>query len=153
MSVTYTHNGSLTLSGLIYFLEKIQDERKSETVRHLEAETYAGATTAMQGQSFAHRSTAFQSPWGGQKMPDIKQDAERLLKQAEKFAQIYRFVASTVHDERDEEKFALFSEAYEDMAGELRALLDRHETEKFDLALAALSVPYASNDITGEFFD
>lgn len=86
-------------------------------------------------------------------MPDIKQDAERLLKQAEKFAQIYRFVASTVHDERDEEKFALFSEAYEDMAGELRALLDRHETEKFDLALAALSVPYASNDITGEFFD
>lgn len=50
MSVTYTRHGSLTLSGLICFLEKIQDERKHETVRLLDAETYAEAMTAMQGQ-------------------------------------------------------------------------------------------------------
>lgn len=50
MSVTYTRHGALTLSGLIRFLEKIQDERRNETVRLLDAETYAGAMAAMQGQ-------------------------------------------------------------------------------------------------------
>lgn len=49
MSVTYTHHGSLTLSSLIRFLEKIQDERKSDSVRDVDAETFAAATRSMQG--------------------------------------------------------------------------------------------------------
>ena len=50
MSVTYTHNGPLTLSGLIGFVEKIQDERKSDQVVRIESETVIEAMKAFGGK-------------------------------------------------------------------------------------------------------
>ena len=56
MSVTYTHEGPLTLSGLIQFIEKIQAERKADLVKYISAETVTEPVVSLGGTRVAGSS-------------------------------------------------------------------------------------------------